>query len=366
MATTKDFYEILGVAKDASTDDIKKAFRKKAATMHPDVNKAADAEERFKELSEAYETLSDPQKRQRYDAVRSGNFTTQNPYTGGSATTGGGSAYGGMPFDPFSPFWGPFSGSTRQYSTGRRSSGTAPYSVEHGNTRRIGLTLTSDEARHGAVKVVTFERFEPCSACSGRGCASSDGIITCPTCHGRGQVDARMATMLGDIVQTMQCPECAGSGKVIKEPCRECSGSGVRLKRSSVKVTVPPSSHDGTVLSVPGAGDAGRCGGANGNLEAELTVPSEHLTQQQEALFTLAGVVASVVLCFTFASTILRILTFLALPLCFVFFVMPLGTRKRGGSFWQRALRKFGFGMLIGLFVFIVLSPMASCSRLFY
>ena len=362
MATTKDFYEILGVPKDASTDDIKKAFRKKAATMHPDVNKAPDAEERFKELSEAYETLSDPQKRQRYDAVRSGNFTTQNPYAGQSGGAGGSSPFGGMPFDPFGPFWGAW-GSASQASSSRRSSSTAPFSVEQGATRRIGLTLTADEARHGAAKKVSFERFEPCRACSGRGARSSDGVVTCPTCHGRGQVEARMATIMGDFTQTTSCPECAGSGKVIRDICPECSGSGVRLTRGTVTVNVPAGSHDGQVLVVPGAGDAGRCGGANGDLQAELTVPSEHLTSSQETAFTIAGCVVSVLLCFAFANTIMRVLTFLALPLFFVFFMIPTGTHKKGGSFWQRAARKFGFGMLVGLFVFIVISPLVSCTR---
>ena len=362
MATTKDFYDILGVSKDASADDIKKAFRKKAATMHPDVNKAPDAEERFKELSEAYETLSDPQKRQRYDAVRAGGFTTQNPYAGASGGAGS-SPFGGMPFDPFGPFWGPFSGTSQQHAS-RRSSSTAPYSVEQGTTRRISLTLTAEEARHGAAKKVSFERFEPCRACSGRGTRSSDGVVTCPTCHGRGQVEARVATIMGDIAQTMRCPECNGSGKVIRDICPDCSGSGVRLARCTVTVNVPAGSHDGQMLEVPGAGDAGRCGGANGNLQAELSVPSEHLTPQQESAFTIAGCVASVLLCFAFAGTIMRVLTFLALPLFFVFFMVPLGTRRnKGGSFWQRAARKFGFGMLVGLFVFIIISPLVSCTR---
>ena len=279
--TNKDFYEILGVPKDATSDDIKKAFRKKAATMHPDVNKAPDAEERFKEVSEAYETLSDPDKRARYDAVRAGGFTTQNPYAGRGGTGQGGSPFGGMPFDPFGPFWGGAGSPWGSATVGgqRRSGGTAPYSCEPGAPRRVTLTLTADEARHGAAKTISFERFEPCSACSGRGTSSSDGVITCPMCHGRGSVQARMQTFMGDLSQTMRCPECNGSGKVIKDPCPSCSGTGARLSRATVSVSVPAGSHDGTVLRVKGAGDAGRCGGARGDLEAELSVPSEHRHQ---------------------------------------------------------------------------------------
>lgn len=365
MAETRDFYDILGVPKDASTDDIKKAFRKKAATMHPDVNKAPDAEERFKELSEAYETLSDPGKRQRYDAVRTGGFTTQNPYAGGSGGQGG-STYGGMPFDPFGPFWGPFGGSTQQRSasSSRRRSGTSPYNVEPGAARRVSLTLTADEAKHGATRTVTFERFEACPGCSGKGTRSSDGVITCPTCHGSGRVEARIQTFMGDMQQTMRCPECNGSGKVIKDLCPDCSGSGTNLKRATVAIHVPAGSHDGGVLRVKGAGDAGRCGGTQGDLEAELTVPSEHLTSAQEVGFTLLGVVLALILCSMFAGTILRLLSFLALPLFFIFFMFPMGGRKKGGSFWNRAARRIGVGMVIGFFIFILLMPLMSCSRI--
>ena len=364
MADTKDFYDILGVAKDASTDDIKKAFRKKAATMHPDVNKAPDAEERFKELSEAYETLSDPGKRQRYDAIRAGGFTTQNPYAG-SAGGQGGSPFGGMPFDPFGPFWGPFAGGAGTYTGSRRRSDAAPYSVEPGATRRIAMTLSADEARHGASKRVSFERFETCPTCSGRGASSSDGIITCPACKGSGRVTAHLRTFMGDMEQTMPCPSCNGSGKIIKDLCSACSGTGTHLQPATLTVQIPAGSHDGGVLRVKGAGDAGRCGGARGDLEVELTVPSEHLTSSQEFGFTALGVVLSVVLCTMFAGTILRLLSFLALPLFFVFFMFPMGGRKKGGSFWNRAARRIGFGLVIGLFLFILLMPLMSCSRLF-
>lgn len=366
--TNKDFYEILGVPKDATSDDIKKAFRKKAATMHPDVNKAPDAEERFKEVSEAYETLSDPDKRARYDAVRAGGFTTQNPYAGRGGTGQGGSPFGGMPFDPFGPFWGGAGSPWGSATVGgrRRSGGTAPYSCEPGAPRRVTLTLTADEARHGAAKTISFERFEPCSACSGRGTSSSDGVITCPMCHGRGSVQARMQTFMGDLSQTMRCPECNGSGKVIKDPCPSCSGTGARLSRATVSVSVPAGSHDGTVLRVKGAGDAGRCGGARGDLEAELSVPSEHLTSSQEFGFTVAGVVLALLACTLFAGTIMRLLTFLALPLFFVFFMFPMGGRKKGGSFWNRAARRIGFGLLIGFFIFIVFMPFMSCARILF
>ena len=151
-----------------------------------------------------------------------------------------------------------------------------------------------------------------------------------------------MQTFMGDLSQTMRCPECNGSGKVIKDPCPSCSGTGARLSRATVSVSVPAGSHDGTVLRVKGAGDAGRCGGARGDLEAELSVPSEHLTSSQEFGFTVAGVVLALLACTLFAGTIMRLLTFLALPLFFVFFMFPMGGRKKGGSFWNRAARRMG------------------------
>ncbi len=361
-SSTKDYYDILGVPKDASTDDIKRAFRNKARTMHPDVNKAPDAEERFKEVSEAYETLSDPTKRSRYDALRSGQFTTQNPYASspsGGASTAGAGGFDGWPFGwPFSPFGSPFAGAST--AGGRSARGTAPFTSEPGATRRINMTLTRDEARQGAKKTVTFERFERCETCEGRGARSSSDVATCPTCHGSGKVTARIQTFMGDAVQTVKCPECSGSGKVITNLCPNCSGSGTHLRRATVTIDIPADSHDGGSLVVEGAGDAGRNGGRVGNLLVEFTVPSEHLTHNQEIAFTGLGIVLSLVLCTVFFNTILRILTFFALPLFFLFLMVPMGGRKRGGSFANRAARRVGFGMLIGLFLFILFIPFSS------
>ena len=362
----KDYYDILGVPKDASADDIKKAFRTKARTMHPDVSKEPDAEAKFKEVSEAYETLSDPDKRARYDAVRSSPFSTQNPYAQGPATSSGGRTYTG---DPFSPFGWPFGGSpytSSYYGSGRpRSSSTAPFTPEPGLTRRISLELTADEAKSGCTKTVVYERFEHCQRCSGTGSSTPGGASTCPTCHGNGRINARLVTFMGDVHQEMRCPECNGSGKVITDICPECSGSGTRLHRTTVSIKIPPASHDGNVLRVKGQGDAGRCGGPTSDLIADLTVPSEHLTQSQEFWFTVLGIVLSIVICSVFANTVLRLVSFFALPLVFVFLMFPMGGRNKGGSFWNRAARRVGVGMLIGLFLFIMFLPLVSCSSHF-
>lgn len=381
--SNKDYYDILGVARDASDDAIKKAFREKARTMHPDVNKAPDAEERFKEISEAYETLSDPSKRRRYDAMRRGGFSPQRP--GPSA----GPAGQGAPFDPFSwPFGGanpfgpdgPFGGTNpfgpdgpfgagspfgspfgAQSRRSRRSS-TAPYAREAGGSRRIQMALSRDESRKGVAKTVRFERFERCPVCAGSGAKDPSSITTCPTCHGTGNLTTVSRTIMGDIVQNMTCPECNGSGKVIIDLCPECSGSGVQLKSASVQVDIPANTHDGSSVRVKGAGDAGRNGGAAGDLVADVVVPTEHLTPAQESMFTLLGIAISLVLCTLFYSTVLRLLTAFALPLFFLFFMIPMGGVKRGGSFMNRAARKIGTGLVIGLIVFVVLVPFLSCS----
>lgn len=352
--TNKDYYDILGVSKDASAEDIKKAFRTKARTMHPDVSKEPNAEERFKEVSEAYETLSDPDKRARYDAVREGGFTTDSPFRNAG---GSGSPYG-SPQDPFGwASWGyPFGGG---YSSPRGTSSATPYVVEPGATRRISMTLTADEARRGCQKSISYQRQEACSACHGRGTAPGASVHTCPTCRGTGTVEASVGGLFST---SMRCPSCSGSGKVIKEPCFACSGTGTTATRTVTRVNVAAGTHDGSSMRVPGMGDAGRCGGASGDLQVDFEVPSEHLTQNQEVGFTALGVAVSIVLCTLFAGTVMRIFAFLALPLFFVFFfVSPSWFRKKGGSFCQRALRRFGYGCVMGLFIFILFSPLMTC-----
>ena len=354
----KDFYEILGVPKDASADDIKKAFRTKARTMHPDVSKAPDAEERFKEVSEAYETLSDPDKRARYDAVRAGGFTTDNPYR----SPGGSTPYG-SPQDPFSwATWGSPFGSWSTQGSARRASSGVPYRQEQGATRRITVQLTAEESKKGCSKNFGYTRRERCSACGGRGAQDTSSIQTCPTCGGTGEAQVNMAGLFSTV---MRCPTCEGSGKVIKDPCSVCHGTGTVERRTTERVEIPAGSHDGGSVRVPGLGDAGRCGGASGDLEVGFEVPSEHLTQNQEIGFTALGVVCSVVLCTLFAGTIMRIFAFMALPLFFVFFfAWPSFSAKKGGSFWQRAARRFGVGLVLGVFVFILFTPAIACMSL--
>lgn len=361
MATpsNKDYYDILGVSKDATPEDIKKAFRAKARTMHPDVCKEPGAEERFKEVSEAYDTLSDPDKKARYDAVKAGGFTTQNPYTSGSA---GASSWSGgySPFGGWTSWGGPYGAG---YGSASRAPQGTPYARKQGATRSIQLELTRDEARKGCTKRVAYSHLESCPECRGRGYEAGSEPITCPTCHGSGQAEV---DMMGLFTTAMQCSVCQGSGKIIKNACHSCHGTGTRQGRSTVEVKVPAGSHDGDEVRVPGAGDAGRCGGASGDLKASFVVPSEHLTQQQEALFTGLGVVCAVLVCTLFSRLIMHVLSLLAFPLLFVaFFASPtLFAKGTGGSFTKRAGKRFLVGFLMGLFLYVIFVPLVSCGRM--
>jgi molecular chaperone DnaJ len=168
--------------------------------------------------------------------------------------------------------------------------------------------------------------------------------------------------MGGLFASAVTCPSCQGSGKVIKHPCAQCRGTGVRQCQTTARVDVPAGSHDGDGVRVPGMGDAGRNGGASGDLQVEFEVPSEHLTPSQEQLATLAGVVAGVVLSMLFARTVLRLFSVLALPLFFVFFFWtPNFNKKQTGGFWKRVARRFVYGLVIGVFVFILLNTFTSC-----
>ena len=215
----KDYYAILGVEKDASTEEIRKAFQQKARKLHPDVNKAPDAEERFKEVSEAYAVLSDPDKRKRYDAMRSGN-----PFAGGYG--GAASSQGGYA-DPFagSPFgWGPFGGAASR----RRS---RAYNPRSGDDVIFDLTVDAATAAKGTRRGVTYQRYVSCSSCHGSGSVKSEHSETCPTCGGRGSITVDTG-LFG--VMVMTCPECEGTGRVVADPCSACGGTGRTLSASEV------------------------------------------------------------------------------------------------------------------------------------
>ena len=275
MADKRDFYEVLGVDKSATPEQIKKAYRKKAMEFHPDRNPGnKEAEEKFKEVGEAYEVLSDADKKARYDQF---GFAGVDPNYGagqGGNPFGGGFGGGFGDFgDIFSDlFGGAFGGGTR--------------SAQQQNVPRKGenimsrLELTFEEAAFGCEKEVSTPRIENCPNCSGSG--SADGVIeTCSNCHGTGRVTV-MQNMMGMRMQTQSaCPHCSGRGKIIKNPCSTCKGKGKVRKNNKVKVKIPAGIDEGQSVRVRGEGSVGSNGGPNGDLLVEILIKRHPIFERE-------------------------------------------------------------------------------------
>lgn len=253
----KDLYEILGVSKDASESEIKKAFRRRARELHPDVNKAADAEDQFKELNEAYDVLSDPNKRAQYDRFGTIPGAAGGGYGGGSGYVdfddlfGGG--FGGMG-DIFSSFFG-----------GQGGQGGRPARKE-GRDMGVGLRITLEEVARGVEKEIVYDRLAPCPDCKGTGLGENGKVVTCPECGGKGRVVSLQRTFLGDMQTATTCKKCNGTGSSIENPCPECEGQGRVPDRQRVTVKVPAGIRDGQQLRVGGFGEAGIQGAQAGDL----------------------------------------------------------------------------------------------------
>ena len=253
----KDLYEILGVSKDASDSEIKKAFRRRARELHPDVNKAADAEDQFKELNEAYDVLSDPNKRAQYDRFGTIPGAAGGGYGGGSGYVdfddlfGGG--FGGMG-DIFSSFFG-----------GQGGQGGRPARKE-GRDMGVGLRITLEEVARGVEKEIVYDRLAPCPDCKGTGLGENGKVVTCPECGGKGRVVSVQRTFLGDMQTATTCKQCNGTGSSIENPCPECEGQGRVPDRQRVTVKVPAGIRDGQQLRVGGFGEAGIQGAQAGDL----------------------------------------------------------------------------------------------------
>lgn len=253
----KDLYEILGVSKDASDSEIKKAFRRRARELHPDVNKAVDAEDQFKELNEAYDVLSDPNKRAQYDRFGTIPGAAGGGYGGGSGYVdfddlfGGG--FGGMG-DIFSSFFG-----------GQGGQGGRPARKE-GRDMGVGLRITLEEVARGVEKEIVYDRLAPCPDCKGTGLGENGKVVTCPECGGKGRVVSVQRTFLGDMQTATTCKKCNGTGSSIENPCPECEGQGRVPDRQRVTVKVPAGIRDGQQLRVGGFGEAGIQGAQAGDL----------------------------------------------------------------------------------------------------
>lgn len=263
MAATKDYYEILGVERGASDADIRKAFHRKARTMHPDVSKDPDAEEKFKEVNEAYAVLSDSEKRDFYD-----RYGTVDGYGHGGPDLG--DIFGGFDMgDLFSSFFG----------------GAATGSGGHaqrmdGRDMGASIFVTLQEAATGCSKEIAYNRLAPCESCEGTGCAEGGETVTCPTCHGTGQVVSVQRTFLGNMQTRSVCADCGGSGVTINHPCPECEGQGRLPDRERVSVKVPAGFSDGQQLRVPGYGEAGVRGAHAGDLIVTVRVAPDERFQR--------------------------------------------------------------------------------------
>lgn len=256
---SKDYYEVLGLSKGASDDEIKKAYRKLAMKYHPDRNQGnKEAEEKFKDINEAYQVLSDPQKKANYDQFGSADFNG-----GGFGGFGGGgfSGMGGFEdiFDSF--FGGGFSS--------RRRNGP-----ERGADLEYTVSLTFEEAVFGVEKEISITRNEKCDTCAGSGAKPGTNSKTCDKCGGTGQVRVQRNTPLGSFVSTSTCDKCGGSGKVIDEPCTTCHGKGTVRKNKKIKINIPAGVDTGNVLPLRGQGEPGKNGGPNGDLYINIRVSS--------------------------------------------------------------------------------------------
>ena len=263
-----DYYETLGVNKDASESDIKSAFRKAAKQYHPDLHPGdAEAEAKFKEINEAYEILSDPQKRAQYDQFGHAAF---DPTQAGGGFHGGG--FGGFE-DIFSAFTGGGFGGFGGFGGGsqRRNGPVA------GNDLRYNLTITFEEAAFGCKKEILVPREENCSSCGGSGAKAGTQPTTCTVCGGSGQVRSQQNTMFGAFSTVRPCDACGGTGKIIKEPCPDCKGKG-RVNRSKrISVSIPAGIDNGQMLTMRGEGEDGLRGGPAGDLYISINVKPHKL-----------------------------------------------------------------------------------------
>ncbi len=267
MTAERDFYEVLGVDRTAGDADIKRAFRKLAQQWHPDVNADDAAHERFKEINEAYQVLSDPQRRQAYDMFGRAGVSGAGAGDGGFA--GGAAGFGGFSdiFDAF--FGGSMAGS------GRRAR------PAQGSDLRYDLRIAFDEAVLGVEKEIEFPVLGRCDTCGGSGAKEGSAPVQCPQCNGRGEVRSVRQTMLGQMVNVAACPRCRGEGKIVENGCITCQGEGRTERRRSLRVTIPAGIDEGHQIRLTNEGEVGPRGGPPGSLYVAVHVAA-HPTLTRE------------------------------------------------------------------------------------
>ena len=264
----RDYYEILGVPKNASTDDLKSAFRKLARQYHPDVNRQADAEERFKEINEAYAVLSDADKRAAYD--RFGHA--------GVRGAGGAPDFTTVDFSDFADIFGDLFG----FGGMGRNSRRARNAPRRGADLQVRLDLNFEEAVFGVEKEIEVTRDEECSTCHGTGAEPGTSPVRCATCNGTGEVRQVRQTILGSMVQVATCPTCNGQGETIATPCHTCGGRGLERKTRTKTINVPAGVDSGTQIRLAGEGQPGVNGGPHGNLYVVVNVLQHKYFRRRE------------------------------------------------------------------------------------
>ena len=276
MADKRDYYEVLGVGKNAGEDEIKKAYRRLAKQYHPDMNPGnKEAEVRFKEITEAYEVLSDTEKRKRYDQF---GFAGVDP-TYGAGQPGGGAYTGGFGFDDFDI--GGFGDIFDSIFGGFGRGAAARNAPRRGEDLERALVITFEEAAFGCTKDVSVNRIEKCDVCDGSGAEKGTSADTCPICRGTGQVRTTRRTVLGTMSTTGVCHNCEGRGKVIKYPCKSCSGSGYKRRTRTISVNIPAGIDDGQTVVLRGQGGHGYNNGAPGDLHINIKVKPHEIFQRE-------------------------------------------------------------------------------------
>lgn len=271
-AEKRDYYESLGLQKGASDEEIKKAYRRLAKQYHPDLHPGDKAaEEKFKEIGEAYEVLSDPDKKARYDQYGHAAFDPNAGYGGGGAGFGGFGDFGDLG-DILGNIFG--RGFTGDFGGGTRNG------PRRGEPLRARLSIGFEEAAFGCKKDITFTRIEDCDDCGGSGCAKGTTTDTCPDCGGRGTVQTQQRTPFGVMATTTACRKCGGTGKIIKSPCPRCGGKGKLRRQRTLSVNIPAGIDDGQTVSLRGQGHAGMNGGPAGDLLITVSVKAHPLFER--------------------------------------------------------------------------------------
>ncbi len=274
MANKRDFYDILGIKKGASKDEIKSAYRKLAKQYHPDVNKAADAETRFKEIQEAYDILYDDQKRQTYDQFGHAAFDQSsggNPFQGG----GFGSGFGGFQDVDLGDIFGSFFGG------GGRRSRSQPRGPQRGADAQARYRIDFMDAINGRKISIPIQYDEGCTTCAGSGARSASDVETCSTCRGTGRRRVQQRTILGMMETETTCDVCQGRGKTIKVSCATCHGKGYNRVKTDIEVNIPAGINTGQQIRIPGKGERGIDGGSNGDLYLEIVINNHpHFTRE--------------------------------------------------------------------------------------